>query len=160
MSFGIIEIALVMFLGIGVLISMWYFGVAEKYRRYLKRSAYGRGANALKSGDTLNLSCRPGEKICVYRATQICTDPDTKNYENPQTDPIASGLGSDSYGNYNSSTTVDMTKDLSDKCNGEQTCSYKFASKPYPNGMKCGGKSQLLSNYTCISGNNCQSYSS
>lgn len=141
-------------------IAVWWFIVSWQYRSYLKHASYARGANATEEGQTLNLSCDQGKEICVYRATQICSDPDSNNFENQQTDPISSGLdGKNSYGDFNSDTTVDRTADMSRECNGKQTSSFKFAAKGWPNGMTCHGKTQLISTYSCIpKGTTCSNY--
>ena len=162
MAISTFEVVMLLLLFVVLLISIWWFSVAEKFRIYLQGYTYGRGANAWKAGQTLNLTCGAGKEICVYRATQICTDPNQDNLENYATDPIASGLDSnDSYGDFNSQTTVDLTDDMSDACNGSSTCSFKFTPKPFPGGMTCGGNTQLISTYSCIpSGILCQSYKS
>lgn len=151
-------ILLAIFLGIAV----WWFIIAENYRKYLDAYSYSRGAHATKVNQTLNLTCDSDKEICVFRATQICTDPSASNYENSVTDPISSGLSSDTkYGQFDSNTTVDTTNDLGDKCNGATTCAYKFTQAAWPSGMpSCGGETQLIAGYTCIpKDGKCQSYS-
>jgi len=157
------EIVGMVLLAILLGVAIWWFVIAENYRKYLSTYSYARGANASKAGETLNLTCDDDKEICVYRATQICTDPDSNNYENPSTDPIASGTSSDDkYGDFSSATTVDLTSDLSGACNGKETCAYKFSPKAWPSGMpSCGGDSQLISAYACVpKGSTCQSYKS
>ena len=155
------EIVSMILLAIGLGITIWWFIIAENYRKYLSTYAYARGANASKPGQTLNLTCDDDKEICVYRSTQICTDPDSNNFENKSIDPIAGGkTGNDLYGDFNKSTTVDMTDSLGKECNGKQTCTYKFTPLQWPSGMTpCKGNPQLISTYTCIAkGSICRNY--
>jgi len=136
--------------------ALWWLTVAMKYRTYLKTKSYPRGANVTQ-GQTTNLKCELGNEICVYRATQICTDPGKNNFENPETDPISSGLNDsgEKYGEFNPLTTIDLTKNLSKTCNGSENCSFKFT--PNQN-LKCNGEYQLISTYSCIPKNSdCES---
>jgi hypothetical protein len=154
------EIATMILLAIGLMIAIWWYVIAEKYSNYLKTYSYSRGAHAI-AGQTAHLSCDGGKEICVFRATQICTNPDSSNVENPDTDPIASGNdGVTPYGAFNPNTTVSRTKDMGDSCNGKTTASFAFNPVGYSNGggWNCGGTTQLIATYTCIpKGTTCQS---
>ncbi len=113
MAVSTFEVTFMILLAIVLGIAIWWYIIADNFKKYLSGNSYARGANASKAGQTLNLTCDSEKEICVYRAIQVCTDPDASNFENSNTDPFASGMsGNDSYGDYNSSTTVDMTKDL------------------------------------------------
>ncbi len=148
------EIVLMIILVIGLGISIWWFVVAEKYRRYLKTYSYARGANAL-NGQTVNLECEAGKEICIYRATQICTKPDSNNFESSSLDAIASGNDGSKvkYGDFNPQTTIDLTHDMANKSNGKEKSSYTFNvhdNWTAPNGITCNGASQLLATYACV----------
>ncbi len=150
-------------LAIGLGIAIWWFVIAEKYRSYLGKYAYARGANATAAGQTLNLTCDQDKEICVYRAVQICTVPDDHNFESSPLEPIASGLGKNNaaYGDFDPDTTVDMTSELNEKCKGQKNCSFMFTPKPWPHNGSCPSDSntQLISTYSCIpKGSMCQSY--
>jgi len=155
------EIVFMVILAIGLGVAVWWFFIAEQYRRYLGDYSYSRGANAI-DGTTTNLTCDSTKEICVYRATQICTNPDSNNFEDQSIDPIAAGEGSfpnmtpgTKYGQFNPATTTDLTSDMSSKCNGGSTASYDFTST-------CSvGTGQLIATYTCIpKGSTCQAWKS
>ena len=122
--------------------SIWSFGVSFRYRNTLKNYNYTRGANTTQN-KKINLKCENGNKINIDKAVQICTDPDSNNFENPETDPI------DKDGKFNKNTTVDLKDVLSSACDGLSSCEYTFKPKKYPNNMKCNGTSQLISTYIC-----------
>lgn len=162
MAISTFEVVGMILLAIILGIAIWWYVIADNYRKYLNAGAYSRGANASSAGQTLHLTCDEDKEICVYQATQICTDPDRNNFENSDTDPFASGLtGNNSYGDYDSSTTVDMTISLGTECNGKQNCLYKFDPAQWPVGMPtCNGDTQLISTYVCgAKGSACQNYS-
>lgn len=140
--------------------AIWWFLVAQNYRKYLTNYSYTRGANVASKGRSTLLQCDSDKEICVYRAVQICTNPNSSNYENPSTEPMSSGTtGNEKYGQFNKSTTIDMTSDLGGKCDGKEKCAYKFVGKQFPSGMICSGKTQLIATYTCIPKNTkCRSY--
>lgn len=145
------EIAGVILLVLLLVVVIWWFAVADRYKRYLKNYSYVRGANAYKLGETLNLTCGKNKKICVSSATQICTHPNSQNFENVNTDPIDSGNSSNRYyGDFDPETTVSLLEDMKKVCDGHGKCEYKFTGKSFPNGMTCGGNTQLISTYTCV----------
>ena len=126
------------------------------YRYYndLQGRTYTRGANQSGPGD-VKMKCGNGKEICVYKATQICTNPDGNNFENEHNDPISSGYDNpDSYGDFDPCTTVDLLKEISEKCNGQKECIYNFkGNTPFPFDGECKGDNatvQLISTYTCI----------
>ena len=155
MALSTLDWTVMFFLILGVGLSIWYFGVAYNYRNTLSKFSNSRGANVSGVGKTANLSCDSGKVICVYRATQICTDPGNpkygfinQNFENPTTDPISNGLdGGGKYGEYSTKTTTNLTKDMSEKCNGKSECAYVHEKNVL--GV-CQGTSQLIATYTCI----------
>ena len=159
------SVTFLIILAVVLVVTIWWFVVAEKYKRYLDNYEYARGANASKAGDTLNLTCDQDKEICVYRAVQVCSQPDSNNFENSATDPIAGGIKSDgkvstSYGDYNPNTTVNATPLLVKECNGQEKCAYKFTPVQFPGTMTCPAEhTQLISTYSCIpKGAVCQSY--
>jgi len=159
------QIVILILAFVGLVVAVWFFVIAERYRMYLGKTSYARGANAKKAGETLNMTCDQDKEICVYRATQICSQPDKNNFESSSTDPIAGGIKSDgpisaAYGDYNPNTTVDMTDALLKACNGDQKCAYKFNPAKFPGTMTCPAENtQMLSVYSCIpKGEACQSY--
>lgn len=163
MAISTFEITFMVLLGIGLIIAIWWFAVAKNYEKYLSTYSYARGANVDSDGGQVQLKCGAGKEICVYRATQICSNPSATNFENQATDPIDAGTGigggNVDYGQYNPLTTIDRTADMVDECNGAGSYLYTFNAKPFPNGMACGGKTQLLATYSCISPHTaCQSY--
>jgi len=125
-----------------LLYSIWSLSVSLRYSNTLKNYAYTRGANTTE-GKKVELKCENGKKINIDKAVQICTDPNSNNFENPDTDPI------DKDGKFNKDTTVDLKSELSSACNGLSNCEYTFKPKNYPNNMKCNGTSQLISTYVC-----------
>lgn len=164
MAISTFEIAGIILLFILLGVSVWWFVVADKYKKYMSTNyPYTRGAHAWEEGQTLNLKCDGDSEICVYRATQIYTNPDSNNFEDPNTDPIASGTNSNAtYGAFDPQTTVDRTVDLGGECNGKNSCFVNFVTSEWPTGMVLGnaGTPQLISTYTCIpSGGTCTSYS-
>jgi len=161
------EIVLLVMLVIGLGVAIWWFVVAEKFSIYLKNYSYARGANAL-NGQTVDLTCGDDKEICLYRATQICTRPDSKNFETSSLEPIASGdVKIDGarafYGDFNPDTTIDLTREMGSEVNGKQKTSYTFTAAPgwkAPNGVACNGNTQLIASYSCIpKGSRCQSWS-
>lgn len=154
-------------LTIGVGVAIWWFIVAEQYKSYLGRYSYARGANSM-NGKSVNFSCEAGKKVCLYRATQICSRPDNKNFETSSLEPIASGDSSIDgahvrYGDFNPRTTVDLTQEIKARVNGKSNASYDFNIPPGwkgPNGVQCNGDTQLIATYSCIpEGESCSSWS-
>lgn len=136
--------------------AIWLYVVALQRKKFYDEYSYTRGANAWTDNSTVKLACDNDKEICVFRATQICTGNEYPyNYEIRESDPIASGADSSvtvGYGDFNPATTRDLTEELGEACNGQNTCSYLFQTSetPFPNGMQCRGNAQLLSTYTCI----------
>ena len=148
------EIFFIIILAIGVAVSVWYFIVAKNHRSYLDTTSYVRGASVKGEGTTINMKCDGGKKICVYRARQICSAPDSNNFENQSTDPISPGDTNTFYGDFNPKTTVDYISKLSGQCNGKETCSVEFDPLEFPmsdpNGICTGENVHLISTYTCV----------
>ena len=167
MAVSTFEIVALILLGIAVAVALWWYIVAEKYSNYMDSTSYARGANASSTDKTLNLSCGKGKKICVYRATQICTAPNPNNWETSTLEPIAGTNTADAqWGAFDPVTTVDLTGQMGAACNGSSDCQWKKgAPDPYPGGRACldengnPGTSQIISTYTCIpEGEECQAY--
>lgn len=164
-----IEIVLLVMLFIGVCVAVWWFVVAEKFKTYLKHYSYSRGANAL-AGQTVELKCDGDNEICLYRATQICTNPGPGNFEDSSLEPIASGIsGQDGgahvhYGDFNPNTTIDLTKEMGAEVNGHTSHSYTFNPSSgwtaTSGGDPCNGNTQLIAVYTCVPpGGDCHQWS-
>jgi len=150
-----------LFIGVGV--AIWYFVIAWRYRNAINKAVYVRGANVAGSNKKASLQCGSGKKICMNKATIICsvpqphsstwTDPTfPSNFETPQTDPIASGLdGNAKYGEYNPKTTSNILDKMKKECNGKNECVYDFSADPFPNGIVCKAENtQLISTYYCV----------
>lgn len=140
MGGGEIWLILVLIVSIGV--GVWYFVVADNYRRYLDESVYTRGVNGT-AGDSLVMQCGSDKTIRVYKATQVCTNPSSNNFEDMSIDPYNSD------GSFNPQTTTDVSQELSE-CNGSQFCPFEFTEQPFPGGMKCPGEVQLIATYDCV----------
>ena len=145
-------------------LAVWNLIIVVKYKNKLDGYSYTRGANKSTPG-AVKLKCGNGKEICVYRATQICTNPTVNNFEKDETDPIDSGYNNpNNYGKFNTQTTVNLKNDMSKKCDRKQECIYNFAGKwsGETDGQslltECGGNTQLISTYTCIpKGSKCKS---
>jgi hypothetical protein len=154
-----------------LIISITSFWLRIKKSNVIDGISYTRGShifNATGTDDSskdINMECEPGKVICIELATQICTGSSSdnsanKNYENPSTDPISSGIkngdGSDdiivskNYGIFNDETTVNLKDFYEKKCGGEEKCKHKYELHPFPNDMTCNEKTQFISTYTCI----------
>lgn len=158
------EIFIVIMSIIGVTIALWYFIVADKYKRQMNSKPYARGASVRGLGTDVNMKCDEGQQICVYRATQICSSPDANNFENRATDPISKGDTTTFYGEFDPNTTVDITDALGDSSNGNESKIVNFAdvAAEFPGAMTCApDDTQLIATYKCISpGSSCSSYKS
>lgn len=161
----VFEVVLIAALIMILAVSIWWFAVGFRYRMTLDNTSYPRGANAF-DGDTVNLTCDGGNVICMFRATQICTVPDANNFETSNLEPISNGSGNVKYGDFDPSTTVDLTQEIGYICNGKTSCSYTVNadwSKLNDAGtsLRCNGSSpsnsQVIATYSCIpSGTECQ----
>ena len=148
------KIFLIIILIVGMIVALWWFVIPLRYRLSLNKFTYARGANAWKANQHVNLSCGVGKEICVYKATQICTIPDSNNFESSHADPmsISSKKGIGGYGDFDPTTTVDLTDSLGKQCNGKGECRYRFIPN---NSLACPAEnSQLISTYTCVPKNN------
>lgn len=149
-SFGIVFGLLILLLFFGI--AIWFYTISHNYQEKLNLFAYTRGAHAGYPGKKINMICEPGKKICIERATQICSTPDENNFEDEGTDSISSGVdGSGAYyGNFNPNTTVDLKKSMTQQCGGKESCEYTFYQSEFPGKMSCEGNTQLIATYTCI----------
>jgi hypothetical protein len=154
MALSTFEIMLAILLTIGLGIAIWFYAVAHNYGNYINNTTYTRGANALKEGTEVQLTCDANKKISIHKATQICTAPDSNNFEGSNLEPFASGTSSDvsnvNYGDFDPATTVDMKSDMEKECNDKQKCTYKFVGAPFPGGVECNGNKQLIATYDCV----------
>lgn len=167
------EITGIILLFIGVALVVWWYIEAANYDTMLDDVPFAMGANMIYNPDgenTVNMSCPDGKQICVYQATQICTNPDSHNFENPDTDPIVHDLTGDNKGNwakFNKAKTVDLTADMNSACGtgaGKSvftgSCSYKFDPSKFQfgtNNITCEGDNSaihLIAAYTCQNPNN------
>jgi len=137
----VVGILLIIIIGIAI----WNLVIIWNYSSYMGSFIYARGANAT-DGETINLQCESGGNICIYRATQICTNPDSNNYESSNLDPI--DTSESNYGNFNLDTTVDLTQTMSQMCNGKESVNFTFSGK-WPD-TPCNGNSQLIATYSCV----------
>jgi len=154
MAISTFGLATILLLCVGIGISIWWFIIAFKYRDTLSSFSNSRGANVAGKNKVVNMTCDPGKVICVYRATQICSNPGFggKNFEDPTIEPITNGLdyANAKYGEYSKLTTKSLTKEIGDTCNGKNTCSYLFEGDDFPAPIVCYGEPQLISSYACI----------
>jgi len=160
------EIVMLVFLLIIVALVIWYFVVAYQYGQKLNNFSYTRGANLDtkdKNKGVVNLTCEQGSEICVWNATAICSGAknSVSNTEGGP-EPISNGAdGNSAYGKFDINNTIDLTKDMLTKANGNQSYSYNFdvtnrnfGTKTCPmnydvkNGS--GQRPQLIATYSCI----------
>ncbi len=172
------EITGIILLAIGVGLVIWWYIEAANYDSMLDGVPFAKGANLIYNPDgtdadnTITMSCPTGKQVCVYQATQICTDPQMPdNIENPDTDPILNNniTAGDNWGKFNKDTTYDLTQELNINCGTgldkpvtKQSCpAYVFEPNlTLPNGKSCEGASHFIATYTCEPiGSKCQSTS-
>lgn len=147
----------------GIAIAIWWFVIAWRYRSYVNGFVYARGANVAGSAHKARLQCGSGKKICMNKATVVCSVPQPhastwtnpsfpSNFETAATDPIASGLdGNAKYGEYNPKTTLNVVDKMKNECNGKGQCTFDFSNETLPNGIHCSAdNTQLLSTYYCV----------
>lgn len=172
------QIVVITALVIAIAIALWWFGVAYKYGQSISGTSYARGANidtgAIGNGQSgkgyVNLQCDNNSEICVQKATAICTGAINENSNTEGgPEPISNGVPG-VYGDFDPTSTVDLTGQLSKLANGKQSYSYCFDAKNYTfKGQACpfskydnktgaGQRPQLISTYTCIpKGSTCKS---
>jgi len=146
-------LVLILVLIVGLALTIWHFSVSYMFKLHMDDYAYTRGAN-VEEGDKVTLTCDTDHKICVYRATEICTKQDSKNFETTRYEPIDVSPGN--YGDFDPKTTRDLTKFLQSRV-GEDSSSYSFeynnswrTAKDAPPSLQCDGKKQIIATYTCI----------
>ena len=150
-----IEFVVIAILVIITGIAVWNLVIVLIYNSYMNSFIYSRGANSDKP-KTISLSCESGGGICIYKATQVCTLPNSDNFETSLLDPISTD--GKNYGNFNPDTTIDLTQDMSSKCNGKSSATYNFTGE-WPSGMLCQdqygntGQTQLIATYYCVNSN-------
>ena len=175
------EITAIILLAIGVALVAWWYIEAASYDSMLDGVPFAKGANLIYNPDgtdtenTVTMTCPEGKQVCVYQATQICTNPLTGNIEDPATDPISSDLDG-TWGKFNTKTTIDLTQELNSGCGvmasgdfvAKGSCSYVVGSKideHTTNGsgtFKCENPDgqHFIATYTCEPiGSKCQSTS-
>lgn len=136
------SVFLILVLAVSIFVAIWYLVVSWRYKSYLSGYTYARASHVSGPGSTVNMKCDSGGKITVNRVMQICSDPDSSNYENDVTDPMGNGSNF-----YNPETTVDLTKKYEQLYNGTKSQSFTFQPETFPKG--CSGTPQLIVNYTC-----------
>ena len=147
-----LEVFTLIMLLVGVAVAAWIYVVKVKNINTLKQNVYTRGANIKGGGNSTKLTCGIDHTIKVYKAAQICSNPDSNNFEDPTTDPISGGTdGTVGYGVWDPATTVDLTDTMGKSVNGKQTVTYTFTPEAFPNGMVCPSEStQLIATYDCV----------
>lgn len=152
MPVSAVEVTFIIILIVILSLVIWWY--VDKIRKIngLKGNTYTRGANIVGSGNKAEMKCGVDHKISVYKAVQICSNPDVHNYEDPSTDPIASGVdGVTGYGEWDPTTTVDLTDTMGKSVNGKQNVTYTFTATSFPSDMSCPADStQLIATYDCI----------
>nr|QBK85547.1 MAG: uncharacterized protein LCMAC101_01340 [Marseillevirus LCMAC101] len=134
------EITGIILLAIGVGLVIWWYMEAGNYDAMLDGVPFAKGANLIYDPDgtdadnTVKMSCPDGKQVCVYQATQICTFPDSYNFEHADTDPINRVLTSDGWGKFNPKTTRDLTAEMNTACKtanrkpvSTDNCQYTFS---------------------------------
>ena len=166
------EITGIILLAIGVGLVVWWYVEAANYDTMLDGVPFAKGANLIykpegtDAENTITMSCPEGKQVCVYQATQICTNPTGSNVENPDTDPILNniikdGIADDNWCKFNPATTVDLTSELNSNCGtglglpvAKGSCPAYVFSPHNLNGNSwtdfCGdGATHFISTYTC-----------
>jgi len=162
------EIVILVFLLIIVALVIWYFAIAFMYGQKLNNFSYTRGANLDtkdKNKGTVNMSCEQGAEICVWKATAICSGPNSSSNTELGPEPISNGLnGNSAYGQFDVNNTIDLTKDMATKADGKQNYSYNFdvtnrnfggsggkaCPMNYDPKTGAGQRPQLIATYSCI----------
>lgn len=137
----------------------WLYYIEYKRGDKLTDWRYTRGANLIEgtNNNQIQLLCDEDHVICVDKATQICSNPDTNNFESTNLDYSSTGISD--YGNFNPFTTASLTQNMKQNCDGKSNCTYTFTPLAYPNGVTCNGKNQLISTYTCVPKDSATCYS-
>ncbi|HSA76318.1 MAG TPA: hypothetical protein VLE02_02115 [Nitrosarchaeum sp.] len=145
----------ILFLGASIIILMmvlFVFVSSYKYRKDAYDYSFVRGASG-DAGSQINFECPSGYNICLYRATEICTNPTSNNFEDTQYDSFNYD------GSFNYNVAIDRTQLIKSMVNGKNKFTYYFnPSANTPSGI-CGGKKQLISSYACTNDmSQCKSY--
>lgn len=149
-TFTLFVILLLIFAVVTVVI---IYLISRSHSSRVNNFARSRGLNMV-DGQTKTLKCENGRKICVYRATEICTS--RSKFEDVSTDPISDGLNGSVYGSFDPNTTVSRTSDVKNMCNGKESCDFTFRASGQ---ILCGGQTQLIGTYSCMApGSECSSY--
>lgn len=163
-----IEITGIVFLSIIlILVILWYVSTFSDEGN-LSSISFAKGANITytpQGDNSVNLICPDGKQVCVYKATQICTNPNNSNVENASTDPMVTSLtaknnnGDYTWSQFNPDTTADLTQDINATCGtgndmntSQSSCTYDFVPKTTTTSGKpfsCNGEIQLIASYTC-----------
>ena len=164
------EIVLISALVILVGVCLWWLIIGYKYNQSITSFSFTRGANidtgkvgtGTTGKGTVNMDCGPDREICVWKATGICSGAISSeaNVESLVTEPISGDVKT--YGDFNPSTTLDLTQDMITKANGKQSYSYNFDGtkvmtpggicpfQSYNQKQNYGQRPQLIATYTCI----------
>lgn len=148
---------LILLLVVGLALAIWHFAITYRFKMHMSDYSYTRGAN-VEEGGKVELKCDGDHKICVYRATEICSKPNHLNFETTRYEPIDVSPGN--YGDFDPKNTTDITGFLQAHV-GEDSTSYTFTYNNEwrtgiikgvgtPPQLSCDGKRQLIATYTCV----------
>ena len=166
MAVGTWELAFVLLFLVLVPVLIFLIVRAYRFKKVLNDKVITRGLSGV-AGSTVNLTCPAGQKISIYRANYICTNPtanaDGTSFESTTCDPFYSSGGQE-MSIYNPATTLDAVNNPGQimsqynpvvKCNGQQKCSFTVPSVDPSqtgmcNGTTCTGTIQLVGTYDCV----------
>lgn len=176
MAVGTWELAFILILLLLIPVFIFFIYRANKFKKTLSGRSVTRGLSGV-AGATVNLSCPSGQKISVYKANYICTNPQVTaggtSHESSTCDPFFQPDVGQSTSFYNPDTTLDLVNgpttvnpqyNVVAKCNGSRTCSFVVPSvDPSMSGTMCnipgqtpssctsnGGTIQLVGTYDCV----------
>lgn len=170
MVVGTWELASILILLVLIPVLIFLIIRAYKFKKTLNDRVVTRGLSGV-GGSTVNLSCPAGQKISVFRAMYICTNPTTPGggtaqVEDPTCDPFYSSQGQFT-SLYNADTTIDVVANPNDattaanivqQCNGQEKCSFTIPQADPSSssrigmcsGKTCTGTVQLVGTYDCV----------
>ncbi len=163
------EIVTIVVLFAALAIAIWWFTISYQYRKTLTAFSYTKGANldtaTVGQGNTgvgaVSMTCDQDRELCVWEATAICTGTNGQTNHEDGFEPISNGSTSP-YGNFDPTTTANLTPALSTAANGKQSYVYNFNGNSLTFGNKgncpltynikdgSGTRPQLIATYTCI----------
>lgn len=162
-----IEVAIITLLSFAVIIVIYTFVMALRYKNKLAKNTSTRGMNGV-AGKTLNLQCPPGQVISFQegnktstRGALVCTGSKTG-----VCDAFWQTTGQNATF-FNPKTTIDVfakgspITDLKEKCSGQNSCSWTVPSKsdsrlpidpriPGSCLSSCDGILSFIGTYDCV----------